>query len=189
MPPLGLAAVRVTSAAGRETRSLGRRDADFAFDRLFIPSLIIDHTELVLRHAGNAGDEGFVLWAGTLSEGNAHISTLVVPASDAGPTHGEVSAHTTANVLNALDERDLVPVLQLHTHPQAAFLSATDAVRPLVAAPGFISVVIPSFGFVDLADVALWSAHEFMGHRRWRELDVEERRRRFIIDDSIIRVD
>lgn len=181
--------MRVTSASAKGPRSLGRRDVDFGFDRVFIPSLVIDHTELVLRQGGVHGDEDFAVWAGTLTGGDAHVATLVIPRASGSSTHGEISADTTANVLNALDERDLVPIMQLHSHPRRAFLSEEDAIRPLVAVPGFISVVIPSFGFVDLADVGLWSAHEYGGPDGWRELDDDERRRRFIIDDSVIRVD
>jgi hypothetical protein len=188
-PPGPLAAVRVTTAAARQPRSLGRRDTDFGFDRVFIPSLIIDHTELVLRQVGVRGEEAFAVWAGTLSGGDAHVATLVIPAASGGPVHGEITLGTTAGVLNALDERDLVPVMQLHSHPRRAFLSQTDAIRPLVAVPGFISVIIPGFGFADLADVSMWSAHQYLGPGRWRELNDGERRQRFIIDDSIIRVD
>ncbi|MHB8341110.1 MAG: hypothetical protein ACYDB7_08035 [Mycobacteriales bacterium] len=179
----------MTAPAVRKTRSLGRRDVDFGFDRVFIPTLVVDHTELVLRQAGVHGDEGFAVWAGTLADGDAHVATLVIPRASGGATHGEISADTTANLLSALDERDLVPIMQLHSHPRAAFLSEVDAIRPLVAVPGFISVVIPNFGFVDLADIGLWSAHEYGGPDRWHELDHDERMRRFVIDDSVIRVD
>lgn len=184
-----LTTVRVTTAPVRQPRSFGRRDADFGFDRVFIPSLVVDHTELALRQAGVHGDEGFAVWAGTLSGGHAHVAALVTPRASGGPTHGEITADTTANVLSALDNRDLVPIMQLHSHPRRAFLSDEDAIRPLVAVSGFISVIIPGFGFADLADVGLWSAHQYQGAGRWRELDDGERRRRFIIDDSIIRVD
>jgi hypothetical protein len=183
-----LTAVRVSAAATAETRSLGRRDAEFTFDRVFIPSLLIDHTELVLRQAGAQGHEGFAVWAGTLAGGDAHVGTLIVPRATTDAWHGEIAPETTAQVLTALDERDLVPVLQLHTHPRRAFLSETDAIRPLVAVPGFISVVIPDFGFIDLADVRLWSAHQYLSRGQWRELDQHEQARRFIIDDSVIRV-
>jgi hypothetical protein len=162
---------------------------DFHFDRVFVPSLVIDHTELVLRQAGTHGHEGFAIWAGTLSGGDAYVSTLVVPRVTLGPLHGAISAETTARVLDALDQRDLVPVMQLHTHPWAAALSETDAIRPVAAIPGFISVVIPDFGYVDLADVRKWSAHEYRGGHGWSELDEPERRRRFVIDDSLLRVD
>lgn len=154
-----------------------------------MPSLVIDHSELILRQAGSCGEEGFVVWAGSLAGGDAFVSSVVVPKLSAGAVHGEVSAETTAHLLDALDERDLVPIAQLHTHPRTAFLSDTDAIRPIVAIPGFLSVVIPGFGFVDLADVRTWSAHEFEGAGRWHELTDDERLRRFIVDDSFIRVD
>jgi hypothetical protein len=181
--------VHVAPATAAVPRSLGRRDAEFAFDRVFVPSLVVDHTELVTRQAGAQGHEGFAVWAGTLAGGDAHVATLLIPRAATDTRHGVVTPETTAAVLTALDERDLVPVLQLHTHPRRAFLSETDAIRPIVAVPGFISVVIPDFGFVDLADVGLWSAHQYVGPGQWRELHPRERARRFIIDDSVIRVD
>jgi hypothetical protein len=184
-----LTAVRVSAAVAAVPRSLGRRDVEFAFDRVFVPSLVIDHTELVLRRAGVQGHEGFVVWAGTLAGGDAHVATLLVPRATANEWHGEVTPETTARVLTALDERDLIPVVQLHSHPRRAFLSQTDAIRPLVAVPGFVSVVIPDFGFVDLADVGFWSAHQYVSRGQWQELDRPERARRFIIDDSVVRVE
>jgi hypothetical protein len=154
-----------------------------------LPSLVIDHTELIFRQAGTCGQESFVVWAGTLAGGNGYVSSVVVPKLNVGAVHGEVDVDTTARLLDALDERDLVPIAQIHTHPRTAFLSATDAIRPLVAVPGFLSIVIPGFGFVDLADIGAWSAHEFQGAGNWHEMTADERPRRFIIDDSIIRVD
>ncbi len=34
---------------------------------------------------------------------------------------------------------------QIHTHPGAAFHSATDDHWPIISQPGFISIVIPNF--------------------------------------------
>lgn len=184
-----LTAVRVAARSPLATRVLGRRTVDFQFHRVFFPSLVVDHTELMLRQHGIHGEEGFAVWAGTLAAGDAYVSTLVIPRMSGGPVHGEISANTTAAVLSALDERDLIPIMQVHSHPRAAFLSDEDAIRPLVAVPGFISVIVPAFAFVDLTDVAQWSTHEYLGPNRWRELDPEERMRRLIIDDSVIRVD
>ena len=188
-PTAPLTMVRVATATATTGRSIGRRDVDFSFDRVFVPSLMIDHTELVLRQAGACGEEGFVVWAGSLAGGDAYVSSVVVPKLSVGRIHGEVSAETTARLLGALDERDLVPIAQLHTHPHEAFLSDTDAIRPIVAVHGFLSIVIPRFGFVDLADPGRWSAHAFRGAGRWHELTANERSGRFVIDDSIIRVD
>jgi len=72
-----LTAMRVSRSGSGITRSFGRRDVDFAFDRVFIPSLVIDHTELSLRQAGGCSEEGFVIWAGSLSGGHCYVSSLV----------------------------------------------------------------------------------------------------------------
>jgi hypothetical protein len=58
----------------------------------------------------------------------------------------------------------------------------------MVAVEGFLSVVVPSFGFIDLADVRLWRVYEFHGRDNWFELDEHERQRRLIIDPSLLRI-
>jgi hypothetical protein len=175
--------------APRVRRDLGRRDTALSYNRVIVPSLLIDHTELLLRQHGVCGDEGFGIWAGTLAGGDAFVSTLIIPKIDGGGFHGEVSAETAATLFDELDLLDLVPIAQIHSHPSEAFLSPIDAERPLVAAPGFLSVIIPSFGFNDLADVDVWRAYEFHGRNVWRELDEAERRRRLIVDPSLLRID
>jgi proteasome lid subunit RPN8/RPN11 len=170
-------------------RSLGRRDADFAFDRLFLPSFVIDLTELLLRRAGLSREEGFGVWAGTIAGGDALVSTLVVPeVSGHGRFHGEISAETAARLFEQLDKLDLVPLAQIHSHPGSAYLSSIDAERPLVAVPGFFSVIVPDFGFVDVADTSTWSTWEYRGPDDWHQLTEKEHERRIVVDPSILRV-
>jgi len=183
-PPLTVARVGLP----RTRRVLGRRDVALAYNRVIIPSLVIDHSELRLRQRGVAGHEGFLLWAGSLAGGDAFVSTIVTPGVEAGRLHGQVSPQTAARAFDELDHLDLVPIAQVHTHPEQAFLSATDAQRPMVAADGFLSIVIPSFGFVDLADVGVWRAYEFHGREQWRELSDGERSERLIVDPSLITI-
>jgi proteasome lid subunit RPN8/RPN11 len=170
-------------------RDLGRRDTELAYKRIFLPSLVIDHTELMLRQHGFAGEEGFGVWAGTLAGGDAFVSTLVIPRMESeGHFHGEISEETVGEMLERLDRLDLVPIAQIHSHPQTAFLSEIDAQRPVVAVQGFLSIVVPSFAFIDLADVQLWRAYEFHTRQHWRELDDSQRAERLVIDPSILRV-
>jgi hypothetical protein len=174
----------------RIQRALGRRGVALEYDRVFIPALVIDHTELMLRQHGAAGEEGFGLWAGTLAGGDAFVSTLVIPGIETlGLFHGVISEGTTAAVFDELDHLDLVPILEIHSHPGAAFLSPSDAERPMVAVNGFLSVVVPAFGFIDLPDVGLWRVYEFHGRDNWVELDEGERCRRLIIDPSLLRIE
>jgi hypothetical protein len=181
--PLSVARVNAPLVA----HNAGRRQAQLVYDRVFIPSLVLDHTELMLRQHGTAGEEGFGVWAGTLAGGDAFVSTLVVPrVESAGGYHGEISPETAATVFERLDTLDLVPIAQIHSHPRDAFLSHIDAQRPFVGVRGFLSIIVPSFGFVDLADVSLWRVYEFERREQWRELDQAERHRRLIIDPSIL---
>jgi hypothetical protein len=174
----------------RVGRALGRRSVALSYDRVFVPSLVIDHTELMLRQHGVAGEEGFGLWSGTLAGGDAFVSTLVIPRVDTvGRFNGVISDETTAAVLDELDHLDLVPLVEIHSHPRDAFLSPIDAQRPMVAVRGFLSVVVASFGFVDLANVSLWRVYEFHGRDNWAELDEGERRRRLIVDPSLLRIE
>lgn len=190
-PAFGPAAIEsVRVGAPLIPRSLGRRDVPLAYRRLFIPSLVIDQTEAMLRRHGHCGEEGIGLWAGTLAGGEGFVSTLILPGvAEQGRFHGELSADTIAAVLERLDQSDLVPLCQIHSHPRAAFLSDTDAERPALAVPGFISIVVPSFGFVDLVDVAAWAAYEYLGPGRWHELDPHERGERLIVDPSILAIE
>jgi hypothetical protein len=182
-----LTVVRVNAPSVR--RDAGRRRVQLAYDRVFVPSLVLDHTELMLRQHGAAGEEGFGVWAGTLAAGDAFVSTLVVPGvATAGGYHGEVSPETAATVFEQLDTLDLVPIAQIHSHPREAFLSHIDAQRPFVGVQGFLSMIVPSFGFIDLADVTLWRVYEFERRGQWRELDQAERNRRLVIDPSILRI-
>lgn len=170
-------------------REAGRRQAPLVYDRVFVPSLLLDHTELMLRQHGAVGEEGFGLWAGTLAGDDGFVSTLIVPRVESvGGYHGEICPETAATVFEQLDTLDLVPIAQIHSHPRDAFLSHIDAQRPLVAVRGFLSIIVPSFGFIDLADVALWRVYEFERREQWRELSRAERDRRLIIDPSILRI-
>ena len=185
----GIALSTARVGAPSIARVLGRRDMEFAYQRVFLPSLVVDHTELMLRQHGLTGEEGFGVWAGTLAGGDAFVSTLVIPHMESeGQFHGEISEKTVGEMLEGLDRLDLVPIAQIHSHPQSALLSEIDAQRPVVAVPGFLSIVVPSFAFVDLADIELWRVYEFHARRQWRELDGGERAERLIIDPSILQV-
>jgi hypothetical protein len=168
-------------------RDLGRREEELAYRRTFIPSLVIDHTELMLRQHGVAAEEGFGIWAGTLAGGDAFVSTLVVPRMESeGRFHGEISEETLAKVLELLDRLDLVPIAQIHSHPRDAFLSAIDAERPVIAVNGFLSIIVPDFAFGDLTDVELWRAYAYHAAHEWHELNLAERRERLVIDPSLL---
>jgi hypothetical protein len=63
---------------------------------------------------------------------------------------------------------------QVHTHPMQAFHSQTDDDYPIIHKPGFLSLVIPNFGFgpVGFGDAYLTQI-QLVGS--WREVPVSSR--------------
>jgi hypothetical protein len=64
--------------------------------------------------------------------------------------------------------------VQVHTHPNVAFHSATDDAYPIIHAPGFLSLVIPNFA---LGPIGFGNAYltEIQNDGRWREVRCEQR--------------
>ncbi len=64
--------------------------------------------------------------------------------------------------------------LQLHTHPHAAFHSATDDAHPMIPSAGFLSLVIPNLamGPVGFQDAYLT---EIQADGSWRQVSIDSR--------------
>lgn len=184
-----LMVLRIAGPVPQVSRSLGRRTSAFGFERLFVPSAILDYTVLLMRMAGAAGDEKFLAWAGMPVNADAVVTTVVNPRAAAGRMHGEILAPVVATMFDALDARDLVIFAQLHTHPAGNKMSDIDRVRPLFAVKGFWSIIVPDFAFVPPDAVDAWGVYEFESAKTWREFGADEKRNRLIVDDSIINAD
>ena len=74
----------------------------------------------------------------------------------------------------ALSERNLGLRIQVHTHPQRAFHSATDDRSPMINSPGFLSLVVPNFG---LGSVGFDGAYltEIQADGSWKEVAIASR--------------
>lgn len=70
-------------------------------------------------------------------------------------------------------ERRTVRV-QVHTHCEDAFHSATDDGWPLVTTPGFLSLVIPRFAESPILHDDLFLA-ELNEHGKWHRADISQR--------------
>jgi proteasome lid subunit RPN8/RPN11 len=164
---------------------IGRRRIDFApFTFLVIPSFCVDYTESLLRDYGKTGRERFLIWAGTLKDDFAFVSTIIVPPNG----RGFVSADTVARIYQHLDGRDLVPLAQVHTHPYEAFLSSVDSRAPFFSARGFLSIIIPNFASESLRDLSNWKVYRYLSNKRWKELSRAEIESSVVIDDSAVMV-
>ena len=53
---------------------------------------------------------------------------------------------------------------------------------------GFLSIVIPNFGFVDMMDVANWKVYQYLSKGKWIEFSREKLSQKIVIDESVITV-
>lgn len=186
-PPAGgsLASLSVASGSAGSGRPSVRRRVEFVpYERLVIPSTAIDLTELLLRQGGEFGQERFLLWAGTIAGRTAFVSSVVQLKE--GDGSGFITPEGSAEAHEALATRDLVPLAQIHSHPDRAFLSRIDRENPFFMSRGFLSIVIPNFGFVDMNSLDTWKVFRFESVRVWTELTSDQVKSLAVIDDGII---
>lgn len=123
--------------------------------RLCVPRSVLERTWDALRHFGQDGDEGFVLWLGRIDEaGDAHVLTACVPPQEQIHTPEGVGYVVGAQALfelNVLLHRHQLRMLaQVHSHPGEAYHSQTDDDYAIMTTEGGFSIVVPDFAACDM---------------------------------------
>jgi hypothetical protein len=105
---------------------------------------LLAQTLSVLRHCGAGRAECVAFWAGQVDQPGT-VDTVLHPEHRSGRGGYEVCEKWLTETWERLDEEGLAIRLQAHTHPFEAFHSATDDAYPIVATPGFYSLVLPRY--------------------------------------------
>jgi hypothetical protein len=117
-------------------------------ETLLVPATITQATVTHLRLAGRAGCEEFAFWSGhPLGGGVAVVTRAFHPNSS--QEYGHVTVDDPNQILAMIDvvhEHDELVLCQLHTHPKEAFHSSVDDRGAFTDEPGFLSLVLPTFG-------------------------------------------
>ncbi len=112
--------------------------------RYQLPAAMLTETFEHLRTCGAGRRECQALWVSPWADAE-RLSAVVHPRHTASAVGFQLDdAWLTAFWGRLADEGTGVRV-QIHTHPGAAYHSATDDAFPLIHTPGFLSLVIPSF--------------------------------------------
>ncbi len=156
------------------------------FVRFDIQSLVIQETEAFLHHVGcTQGVEALVLWAGTVDEGIARIGQVFVPEQRGYRTpqghYLVVDPASTARIREACLDLGLLPLVQVHSHPQEAFHSARDDRYPILKRVGCLSIVVPHFARSPMGQLTGCSVNELEPGGHWREWTTTEIRHRLQI--------
>lgn len=110
---------------------------------------IIAQTMQFLAAMGNTGNEGLVLWAGTIESAEAFVTEAMAPRQTPIRTETGLAIYVgpeTLHDLNVWLHQHRVRLLaQVHSHGEEAYHSSTDDQYSLVTTLGGLSVVVPAF--------------------------------------------
>jgi hypothetical protein len=154
-----------------------------AIDTFTLPATLLDTTLTTLRTEGESRVESLVFWAGHVSNDKAVVTHVFVPTGKGvlkHPLYVRIDDAVIAAICGELDPPRLVLLGQVHTHIGDAFHSSTDD-RFSLDTPGYVSVVIPTFGRNGVDSWGQWAFYERESRGQFRELDAAERTRRFLI--------
>jgi hypothetical protein len=109
-----------------------------------LPQAILARTFDLFRTCGRGRCECQALWVGPWS--HPHLITEVVhPVHSASAVGFDVDSDWLSEFWTRLAKEELGIRVQCHTHPGAAYHSATDDAVPILKTPGFLSFVVPRF--------------------------------------------
>ena len=169
----------MTNSTWRGKRQAGRMTKiitpSFPGGTFTVPPSIVESTLAVLRRRRT---EAVCYWLGRLSEIVTIVCELWIPEHDADVVSYTVTPEEMLRLKQHLDEAGLAIVAQIHSHPGAAFHSATDDQNAASPWPGFISIVVPRFGDVD----DFWSEveiYELIHGTHWQHVIGPEKTERF----------
>lgn len=121
--------------------------------RIYLPLFVLSQTLEHLRHYGAKGLECTLAWSGKLLDRNeAIVTTVIRPEQHATALRARVDPSEVAKIYLELYERKEFLLAQIHSHPGAVFHSVIDDSYPIVYKAGFISIVVPGYGFVKPED-------------------------------------
>jgi len=123
---------------------------------LQVPARVLADTFDHLRSCGAGRRECQALWVGPWAHPSS-VTEVVHPRHTASAVGFQVDHAWLTDFWLSLAETGTGVRAQVHTHPGAAYHSATDDAYPLLHNPGFLSLVIPRFalGPADFTDAFL----------------------------------
>ncbi len=113
-----------------------------------------------------------MLWVGPWADPQL-VTDVVHPRHSASPVGFQLDDAWLDGFWRRLADEGQGVRVQCHTHPGAAYHSATDDAFPILATPGFLSLVFPRFATGPVGfDLAFLARVDERGG--WREVPIAE---------------
>jgi hypothetical protein len=110
-----------------------------------VPEHMVSATFAFFRACGGGQRECVAYWLGPIAQPDI-VNEVIHPEHMSARGGYQLSDAWLTRFWFDLARRGKSVRVQVHTHPHAAFHSATDDAWALVDTPGFLSLVIPNFG-------------------------------------------
>ena len=152
-----------------------------------LPASTLADSIAEMARDGRKGNEGIVLWAGTLDGGVAQVTQLIGlhgPLIEKRPLQMNISPDLFAKVSIFCGRRKLILLGQIHSHPET-FTDLSDVDKKYgIATPNFLSVVAPHYAQRPQTTWDECGVHVFDDGFGFRHLSQAEVKERVLLDPS-----
>lgn len=154
-----------------------------SIDKYYIRRDVLQQTSEHLKKYGRKESEALVFWAGWLDEKcNAYVTSCKIPPNTNWGGGVRVELDGMLALMDELVKDDLLLLAQVHSHPGDFGHSYGDDLSASSYRKGYISIVVPNYGLIDLKDLSRCYVHEYAQNWEWKLLDEKEVRERFKIE-------
>jgi hypothetical protein len=158
--------------------------------KFILSAPLLEASVKILQAEGRFKVESILFWAGTVQEGIATVSHILVPKGPGvfqRPLHIRVDESIIAALCDVLDPPRLVLLGQVHTHLADAFHSYSDD-HFSFDTPGLLSAVVPNAGRDGADRWSEWAFFECLGGPEFKPLENEELDRRLTIGSHDVEI-
>jgi hypothetical protein len=150
---------------------------------VFIGHSVWSQAEDYLRGCGRIHRECIVYLCGEPWSGvSRRVTEVYHPKHRGSAVAYEVPVAELSALNSWLSARRLSVLVQVHTHPGAAFHSPTDDAWPTIEAAGLLSLVVPDFCRSGLWGLPGCYLAKYLGAGQWRELPRDEMEKTLVLE-------
>ena len=147
---------------------------------IHLPASLLQSVMDTLMDCGSGRNE-CIVYATARLESPRVADAFIHPHHASTPVSTTVESAELNHVWDELRETGRKIVMQIHSHPAAAFHSSTDDNFPIIHSVGFLSLVLPSFGGRGLEGAHL-AVYE--GGASWHAPSEEKKPEFLVIDHA-----
>lgn len=152
-------------------------------EKYHVQRRVLEQTSTYLKKFGQNQSEALVFWAGWIDEEcHAHVTACKIPHDINWGGGVRVELDGMLQLMDELVKEDLVLLAQVHSHPGDFGHSYGDDLTASSYKKGYISIVVPNWGLIDLKDLSRCYVHEYEQNWQWKLLDKEEVIDRFKVE-------